>query len=199
MNVEEYYRETDPEKRKALLDKMIAEDNSEENQKRLELFDARYFYPKGQGRKKHLADSYMGVLMDMKVTADNNKMVVGSRSLKRLVQKFYKTLQIQKFSEEGDLSRQLLYMEFYHMMSIYLESSLVDKHYGSTLMHLVKISEENVQKKLIKDFYEIAWLLPHLTDMTEEFSLWTQAAYDAFCEVLPDCREKLTDYISKRV
>ncbi len=197
MNVEDYYQETDPEKRKEILSKMLAEDNSEENQKRLELFDARYFYSKG--RNKQLADSFMGVLMDIKAMIGNTNGVMSGRSIRRQAQKYYKTLQIQKFSDEGELSRQLLYMEFYHLMSLYVKSSLGDKKYGTTFMGLMKPDEESMQLRLVEDFFHFGWEMPQRAKMTQEFSLFTQAAYDAFCELLPDCSENLMNYVNHKL
>ena len=45
--IAQYYREHDPMKRKALLDAAIAEDDSEENRIRRELWEIRYSEPQG--------------------------------------------------------------------------------------------------------------------------------------------------------
>jgi hypothetical protein len=188
VTIEDYYKEQDPDRRCQVLDDLLNQDPSPENQKRKEIFDLRYKKTKINGGR--LADGYIGLWMTMKLHADRTG-IFGYRSAAKEIKKMLSKMGIDQLMAQGEDVQELLYQEFYHMASIFIQSGMDDRHYGTALFGLVNLSDNQVKDKLLKDVYNIAYMLPEKMKMTKELALFTKATKCAFDQILPDCRQDL--------
>ena len=194
--VNDYYKEQSPKKRKKILESLLDQNDGEENQMRRDLFGLRYG-GKNQRKDGDLADSYIGLWMNMKMLVNSSSGFFGNRSAKKELTRAINKLGIKKYTELGETARELLYREFYHMAALYITSSMSDRNYSSAFMGMISLKEEQLQGKLIQDVYQVAFVMPRQVKMENEFSLLTQAACDALGDILPDSREILQEKIKQ--
>ncbi len=196
VTLEDYYREISPRKRGRILESLMESDGSRENQIRRELYELRYS-SKNLRNDGDYADGYIALWMNMKLTVDNSTGFFGSRSLKRELTKTLAKLGVTKYMQMGETERKLLYDEFYHMAMLYMHTSLTDKNYTTAFMGMISMKDGEVKSKLTKDVYKVAYLMPKRVKMEEDFSVFTKAATDAFCDILPEYREQLEGLIKQ--
>ena len=85
--VNDYYKEQNPKKRKKILEVLLDQNDSEENQMRRELFGLRYG-GKNQRKDGDLADSYIGLWMNMKMLVNSSSGFFGNRSARKELKMF---------------------------------------------------------------------------------------------------------------
>lgn len=193
--LEAYYRERSPRKRGELLQQLIAKDWGRENQIRKELYNLRYSR-KSKNKDGELADGYIGLWMEIRLAANSIHGFFGSRNVRKMLSKQLKHLGILEFMEKGDLEKNLLYDEFYHMAALYIDSSRKDRSYTTTIMGLMPLKEEAIYDKLAEDVFNVAYLVPRSAGMENELSLFSRAIVDAMNDILPESREYLEQMVA---
>lgn len=186
-----YYQETDPGMRRAIL--VEAEDTSA-NRIRQRLLDLRYSKP-ARAKDGQWTDAYVKLWMALKFAAQYANSFFGGRGARRDVRRILNELQIAQFLEEGREARELLYREFYHGAYVYIRLCSMDRNYSSTLMGMVPMKEDSVQAKIARDIYESLYVGVRFAQVEEELSLFRQAAKDAFDDYMPAQREYLQEMI----
>lgn len=194
--VNDYYKEQNPKKRKKILESLLDQNDGEENRMRRELFGLRYG-GKNQRKDGDLADSYIGLWMNMKMLVNSSSGFFGNRSARKELTKAINKLGIRKYMELGGMAKDLLYLEFHHMVTLYITTSMSDRNYSSAFMGMISLKEDQLQGKLIQDVYQVAFVMPRQVNMENEFSVLTQAACDALVDILPDSREILQEKIKQ--
>lgn len=175
-----YYREADPLKRKALLEKAIAEgEDTKENEIRKELWEVRYRDPADTGAGAR-ADGFMALWMAMEFNRDAEKKWFAIKRARKDITKNLEKLHFQELSQKSDLHRELLYRECCHLVMLYMDLCEKDKSYNNMLCGLVSISSERAKEKLQNDIRHTAVELPAALQLTEELDLITKAAKEMY-------------------
>ncbi len=196
VTLEDYYLEISPKKRGKILESLMELDDGRDNQIRKELYNLRYS-SQNLRRDGELADGYIALWMNIKLTVDNSTGFFGNRGMKKELTKTLAKLGITKYMQMGNLEKKILYDEFYHMAVLYIQSSLTDKNYTTAFMGMISMKDDQIRSKLAGDVYKVAYLMPRRVSMEEEFSIFTKAATEAFCDILPDYREQLEELIKE--
>ena len=164
--ITQYYRESDPARRLALLNMSIeAGEEPELNQIRKELWDIRYQDPSELGGDTR---------------ADSGKRFMGVRGGRKEIMKQLNKMKFQEICAKGKDYEELLYRECCHMVKTYMELSESDKAYNSTLFGIMKMSSERAKDKLKADIYDTAVVLPQTLKMEEELGIVTRAAREMY-------------------
>ena len=109
--IAEYYRESDPKKRKALLDQAIASgEDREANQIRKEIWEARYAQ-----NGKDMADGYLRFWMTMEFNKNAANKWFGVKGAHKDIMKELNSVKFMEFQEKSELHRELLYRECCHL------------------------------------------------------------------------------------
>lgn len=176
--IAQYYREHDPMKRKALLDAAIAEEDSEENRVRSELWDIRY--QEQQSGTPSRADGFLALWMSMEFNKNAGNKLFGTKSACKEIRKKLEQLKFKELQEQDELHQKLLYRECCHMVKMYMELCETDRSYNSTLCGIMHISKERAKAKLQADMLQTAVELPKSIGMEKELAIVTKAAREMY-------------------
>lgn len=181
--IAQYYRETDPAKRRELLDQIIAEEgNTEENQARKEIWDARYCMKSDLGGQ---ADGYLKFWMTIEFNRSSGNRLFGSKGARRDLQKELDQVHFRELAQKSDLHRELVYRECEQLVKMYMDLCQTDKSYNTILCGLITMKKEDVKAKIQNDIYETTVKVPRTLEMEEELALLTKAARKVFEDYFP--------------
>lgn len=181
--IAQYYRETDPAKRRELLDQIIAEEgNTEENQARKEIWDARYCMKSDLGGQ---ADGYLKFWMTIEFNRSSGNRLFGSKGARRDLQKELDQVHFRELAQKSDLHRELVYRECEQLVKMYMDLCQTDKSYNTILCGLITMKKEDVKAKIQNDIYETTVKVPQTLEMEEELALLTKAARKVFEDYFP--------------
>lgn len=174
-----YYRESDPLKRKELLEQSVAAgEEPEENEIRREIWEARYHE---KGENGNLADGFLKLWMAMEFNRNSgNRWFVGSKGARKEIGKELAAVKFHEIRQKSGLHEQLLYRECCHMVDLYMNLCSHDKSYNTIICGIITMSKDSSKAKLQKDIYETAVRLPGELKMQEELGLITKAAREIY-------------------
>lgn len=176
--IAQYYRESDPLKRKELLDQAIASgEDKEANEIRQEIWNARYGIKGEQGNP---ADGFLRLWMLLEFNRNASKKWFGVKNAVKDIRKELNTINFQELRSKGDLYEELMYRECQHLISLYIELCEKDKTYNSVLLGMMTMKKENATAKLKRDLYETAVCVPRDLGIEEELDLITRAARELY-------------------
>ncbi len=168
----EYYKETDPIKRKEILDTLPADACSLNQQKQLHaLFDLRY----ASNGKGGYNDRFIGAWMELKIVIENR---VGGLAKRRNSRQVSKALQTLCLNRTDEFDRDILYHEMCHLVSLYIYACSTDSTYGSLLWGMGKISDDKLQAKLAADLKQVKETIPQYAADTDNFDILKNAITD---------------------
>lgn len=193
---DDYYQETDPGRRRAILMEARGRADTAEDRLREQLWDLRY-KKVPHAKDGQWMDGYIRLWMALKFAAQYANSFFGGRGARREVRKILDELEIARFMEGGPQERELLYREFYHGACLYLQICSSDRNYSSTLLGMVPMKEGSVQAKIARDIYESLYVGARFAQVEEELSLFRQAATAAFEDRIPAQKEYLQGLIDK--
>lgn len=175
--IAEYYREADPKKRRNLLEQEIETGtDSEANQIRKEIWEARY----SEMDEVTMADGYLRFWMAMEFNRKAANKWFGVKGAVKEIRKELNSVKFQELQQKSDLHRELLYRECCHLVRLYIDLCKTDRSYNSMLAGIITIKKEDVTAKIKRDIYETAVCLPRDLGMEEELSLLTKAAREIY-------------------
>lgn len=179
-----YYREYDPEKRRKLLEQSAAAgEDPEGNAIRRELWEIRYTeVPKSKGQ---LADGFFILWMAMEYNKNPGKRFLGVKSARKEIRQHLEKLQFDKLCAKGSLYQELLYKECCQLVRSYIDISMHDRNYNSTLFGILTMSKDSSHEKLANDIYVTAIDLPRAIGMEEEMAYFVKAAREVYTEMFP--------------
>ena len=184
--ITQYYRESDPARRLALLNMSIeAGEEPELNQIRRELWDIRYQDPSELGGDTR-ADGLIALWMLMEFNKDSGKRFMGVRGGRKEIMKQLNKMKFQEICAKGKDYEELLYRECKHLVKFYMTLCAQDKNYNSILCGLITIKKESSEAKMKRDIYETAIRLPKDLNLEEELALVTKAAHEVYGQEYPE-------------
>ena len=184
--ITQYYRESDPARRLALLNMSIeAGEEPELNQIRRELWDIRYQDPSELGGDTR-ADGFIALWMLMEFNIDSGKRFMGVRGGRKEIMKQLNKMKFQEICAKGKDYEELLYRECKHLVKFYMTLCAQDKNYNSILCGLITIKKESSEAKMKRDIYETAIRLPKDLNLEEELALVTKAAHEVYGQEYPE-------------
>lgn len=178
--ITQYYRESDPAKRLALLNLSIeAGEEPELNKIRKELWEIRY-QDKSELGGDVRADGLIALWMLLEFNRDSGKRFMGVRGGHKEILKQLEKMKFQEICAKGEVYQSLLYRECCHMVKVYMELCESDKSYNSTLFGILRMSSAQAKDKLKADIYHIAVELPKILKLEEELQMITKAAHEMY-------------------
>ena len=167
--IAQYYRETEPKKRKQLLDQAIASgEDQEANEIRREIYEARYKNTTNDG----------GIAAGHKI--------FGPGKAQKEILKELDDVKFREIRAKSPLHEELLYRECKHLVKFYMTLCAQDKNYNSILCGLITIKKESSEAKMKRDIYETAIRLPKDLNLEEELALVTKAAHEVYGQEYPE-------------
>ena len=193
--VTKYYRELDRDKRKEILDQVIAEEGmSPEKEVRKKLLEERY----EQGKRNVQIDRFIRGWMTLAYTQNISGGRFGRKKLMKDRESILKDWNFRLAGEYGEEGEKALYQELHNMTELYLTLCLDDKAYSSMILGIGRMSKSSLTSKIARDVYNMAYVIPRELGMEEELKLFTRAATDVYYEMFPKDRELLEIQIRKR-
>lgn len=165
---ENYYMETSPEKRKAILE---AQDNPEEaelNKLRMELWNKRY----GKTKKGEIKDCFLAAWLDILLTITQVDAKFGRKAVKRQVVNALEQLCIPDVEKYG---KELLLAELKHTVLLYCCTSMEDRQYSAIIFGLGRMKTNTINKKLAAELYNVGTYIPAKLELMEEAALLSEA------------------------
>lgn len=189
---EKYYRETNAEDRKALLDERNATgEESEELALINRLFEARYVPgPKDNPNIDHMLRG----MMNLKFAQPQKGLF--SKSQDKQLKEICSDLGKDIADGYGETGRRVWYRELKNLGCTFLKLCKEDRNYSSFLWGLGKMKDSTLCSKLAHDIYVTAYEKPAELGVSEQLSAFTAALTDAFYETFPKDREALEKLIN---
>ena len=177
-----YYKEIDPMKRKALLEKSIQEGQTpEEDAIRKELWEIRY-KETSEADKSRRADGYLAFWMALEYNRKSYGSLFRWRGARKEITKHLKKLKFDEIQEKSPLHKELLYRECCHMVRTYMQLCEEDKNYNSLAFGIMSLSDDKKVEKLRQDIRETAFQLPGAVKMEKELDIVVRAAKEIYSD-----------------
>lgn len=177
-----YYHETDPEKRKLILDELY-DQNDPCDEFRRQLYMDRYVDPKHPNEKRDL-----WLFKCVYFPGLYSKRNFLSKSLKKEMSAAVSELHLDHPEELSEEMQHILYREFRNTAARYIMACR-GARYGSSLFGLKKATPEGRLKKLGHEIWVMSKGLAQSADMEQQMSIWCRAFYDELLEQEPSCQE----------
>ena len=165
---ENYYMETAPERRKAILEAREDPAEAEANKIRMALWDKRYEKIRGD----QLKDNFLAAWLDMMLVLPQVDSRFGKKKARQQVEKALAQMCIPQVDLYG---KELLLEELKHTVLLYCSASMEDRQYGSVIFGLGKMKKDNVRKKISAELHNVGTYIPEKLDLTAEAALLTEA------------------------
>ena len=173
-----YYRETDPAKRKSLLDEMESEDALTEL--RNILFEKRYKQNKKTGQ---YADGYLYAFMHILQTRYETEGLFG-RNRKEML-KTLASFGKEEADKYGDAGNDVLHREIMNAAQRYFETCM-SPTYRRKFFGTVMPDEAERNAHIRKDAYEMSFGLAKRMNLHEETDYLCRAVKEAYARFAPD-------------
>ncbi len=180
---EEYYRETDPVKRKEILDELVAAPGHEQQLAQIRaLFPIRY----EANRQGGYNDLFIGCMLTLRDIAYNSG---GSLRKKQNTEKIRETVHTLCLDRGDEFSKDILYRELYNLVTDYVDSCYEDHQYNSVVFGLGWMRSDALLNKVRNDLTLIAEQIPEYLGEQEGYPLFGEVIRDVMDQQLtPDPR-----------
>ena len=187
----QYYSKVKEKERRQLLDERIATgEQSEELELIKKLYDQRYTPEKGE---EEGVDHMIRGILYLKLLKDRSTLF--SFYPKKELKSIYHDFCLETAKPFGETGRKVLYRELKHTSKIFLTLCLEDRAYGSTVLGLIRLSNDALKYKLVTDVYNLTYEIPERFGITEELEVFITGLTDAYNESFPDDRGLLEQKI----
>lgn len=168
---ENYYMETDPKVRRAILTERMRVETDGDLEKRKRLFEQRYTLD----CKKEYKDNFIKACLDLLYLASNLGRAFGAKSNRKQAEKIIRLLCLDHVDEYGT---EILYEELCHAIKVYITIAMDDAAYRSVILKVVKMNDERCIEKIKSDLNFFSHVIPESLGMEEEFGLFKKAVLD---------------------
>ncbi len=179
--IAEYRRETDRNRRRAILDREEADRPSDAAiELRRKLWAGRYEEKKGQEIDIGIRGwvELMGMKRRIYLPGEKNR-------IRRDLDEIKRDWQFALCEEYGEIGERALYDELFNVALLYMELCDRDRTYNSVFLGLGHISEKRRVEKIRSELREMAMEIPETLKIREELSVFTRAVQDAFAYRYP--------------
>ena len=172
----EYYRELEPRRRRALLEALCASgpDDGANAYRRL-LLEARHGNAKSPGRE---VDRMLFMCVDFLRLCQSSRLFRGGAA--REVRRYLRELRFDQAGQYGEAGTRALYWECRNAVARYL-STCDSPDYDRGWFGLIPSREADRQARVARDVWELSVGIARRTGLTGELRLWSRAARDAYC------------------
>ena len=182
--IAQYYRETEPKKRKELLNQAIASgEDQEANEIRREIYEARYKNTTNDGG---IADGYLKFWMALEFNRNAGHKIFGPGRAQKEILRELDDVKFREIRNKSALHEELLYKECKQLVKFYMDLCEKDKNYNSVLCGLVTIKKDSAVAKLKREIYETTIRLPQELGLEKELDLVSKAAREVYELQFPD-------------
>ncbi|MBQ9647494.1 MAG: hypothetical protein IJV43_03925 [Oscillospiraceae bacterium] len=165
-----YYEETEPKKRRALLQEALAAEDDGANTLRRELFDERYDFRREPERDEFLLQY---LFLPNRYSTRNGLFSGFDKDVGKLLAAFH----LDGANTLGEAERGALYWEFRNTAKRYLETCRSER-YGKKLMGLVSPTPEEKLAKTAEDIWAMSRGVARAAGREAEMQLFCDALYD---------------------
>lgn len=175
---EDYYREPDAAKRKALLDGYLQEKSDAAVPAQMKiLFELRY----KRNKKGGYDDRFIGGWLDLKFVAEAPDGMLSKKRNRKMAQDAVRMLCLDR---RGEFPEEVLYEEMCHLTLTYISSCTEDSHYKGVFWGLGTVSDERLKSRLAADLDELTEGLARYPDLEDDFRILKKAIVDTKAGVL---------------
>lgn len=193
-----FYEPISGEERYQLLVAAINEEDNEENQLRLKLWQYRYdSVAKNNGKPS--TDKFMRLWLDLEFASGRTSSLFGGKKISKLIKQDLDNLGWSVMDEYGDLGRELLHMELVQAGRYYFELCSTDRNYNTELFGMKQISRERFFDKIVSDVHRICYKTPKAFGLQKELELFTKAMTEALEIDYPDKIKDWEDVMKKNL
>jgi hypothetical protein len=101
-----------------------------------------------QKKTDFLADSFVGLWVNLIINANNSSIFGGKRLISKEVEKFFKQpILLDAIQQAGESAENCLLYELTDSARIYFLECKTDSHYGSNMLGLIKLKEKEIANK----------------------------------------------------
>ena len=172
----EYYRELEPLRRRAMLEKLCAsEPDDGANAYRRLLFEARHVDARNPGRE---LDRMLFMCVNFMQVYQTTRLFRGGaiKEVRRSLQE----LRFDLAGQYGEAGRRALYWECRNAVARYL-STCESPSYNRGLFGMAPSRDTGRQERIARDIWMMSAGITRYTGMEEDLALWDQAVLDAYC------------------
>ena len=183
--INKYYLETQPERRRELLDKILSNGRDDSVKAYMAaLFESRHVDPKDPGR---LVDRFLFQCVNFIQIARAHSFF--KKSNLREVRKIMASMRMGEAKELGEAGEITLYRELSNTTLRYLESC-GSSAYSRTLFRMMSSGDEARAHRVAKDIYEMTDGLSGKYGLEEELDIWNRAVRDTYFSNVSDGRKR---------
>ncbi len=185
----EYYRELEPKMRRAMFDRLCAQEPDDgANEYRRLLFEARHIDPKSPDR---VLDRMLFQCVNFLQLCRSAWLFKGG-AIKE-VRRAMKELRFDLAGQYGEAGTRALYWEIRNAAARYL-STCESPSYNRHLFGLAPSRPEARGDRVVRDIWQMAEGLALRTGLEAEMALWDQAVLDAYCMTGDGAKERYEAY-----
>lgn len=183
----EYYRSMEPmERKKLLLEALERGLSPEEDKIRLEIWNRRYPEAERVSKKGDtIVDAYLAAWMHLYYVNERIGSWFGQKKLIKDTKKHLDILGISYYESAGQVEKQMIRNELYHLACFYIKMCKEDSKYSALVMGLGKLKEDSFANKIAETFYHVCYRAPKGLGLENEFKLLQEAAHDAYEDIFP--------------
>lgn len=195
----EYYRSMDAMERKKMLQHAIELGlDPEGDTLRLEIWNRRYPNADALTEKgATVVDVFLAAWMHLYYVNERLGSWFTGKKLVKDTKKYLETMGIEKYEESGDVAKETIRNELYHLACFYIKFCKEDSKYSSLVMGLGKLKEDAFANKIAETFYHVCYRAPKGIGMEKEFKSFREAAHDAYEDIFPQFVRLLDERIAE--
>ena len=179
---EPYFRETDRKERRRILEALAeTEGESERIRIRRFLLEKRYDVKNGND-----VDYFIRGWVEMGSIRESGLFPGMKKTGVKRAEEVLSLWQAEAVCAMGEAAETELAGELYNMARLYIELCMRDKVYGSVLWGIGHIKEEKLTARIASEFRRLSSGIPGRLGMEREFSLFREAAEQAFSDCFPE-------------
>ena len=171
----EYYRELEPERRRAMFDELtMTQPDDGANEYRLALFEARYVDEKNPGR---YVDRFLFQCVNFGQVFKSARLF--KKSARREIEKTTREMLFDGAAACGEAGERALYWELRNAAARYFKTC-TSPDYSRSLFGLLKSGDVNRKERMCRDAREMSVLLSERLELSQELRIWNEAVRDAY-------------------
>lgn len=189
--IEEYFRKTDVEQRKTIMQEMRKE-YSDEIRAYSRIHDLRY----ASRKKDKVLDYFIRGWVLLTGLGGALKLRPDKRTMKQL-DEIKDCLCLDEYNASSPEDKEIFDREYLNMTEFYINMALKDKSYGSAFMGLMRISDDKMREKIATEIYAVSYRVPKKLDCIDVMEPIRLAMTKGYAKIFPDYTQVLERIIDE--